>query len=64
MARRYRPASRRVKRRASAARGRRDRDLADVQHLLRLPGVNRAEMRAAFERAGLEERFDEIDRRP
>jgi hypothetical protein len=38
------------------------RDLADVQHLLRLPGVDRAEMRGAFERAGLGGRFDEIDR--
>jgi len=39
------------------------RDLADIQDLLELPGVDLGEVRAYFERAGLLERFDEI-RRP
>lgn len=38
-------------------------DLADVQELLGLPGVDEAEIRGYFERAGLGERFDAIRRR-
>jgi hypothetical protein len=37
-------------------------DLADIQALLRLPGVNAAEIRGYFERAGLADRFDAIQR--
>lgn len=35
-------------------------DLADVQHLLRLPGTDRAEVRGYFERAGLEEWYERL----
>jgi len=35
-------------------------DLADIRFLLTLPGVDRAEIRAYFERQGLLERFDEL----
>lgn len=35
-------------------------EMLDVQFLLRLPGVDRAEVRGYFERQGLVERFDEI----
>lgn len=38
------------------------RDLADVQHLLGVPGVDRGEVRGYFERAGLVERYREIER--
>jgi hypothetical protein len=38
------------------------RDLADVQALMRLPGIDAAEVRGYFERAGLEERYDELKR--
>ena len=37
-------------------------DLADVRLLLGLPGIDRDEVRAYFERAGLGERFDELQR--
>ncbi len=37
-------------------------DLADVRLLLGLPGVDHAEIRAYFEKAGLGERFDELER--
>lgn len=37
-------------------------DLADIQFLLRLPGVDEAEIRGYFERAGLLERYREIER--
>jgi hypothetical protein len=39
------------------------RDLADIQDLLELPGIDVGEVRGYFERAGLLERFDEL-RRP
>lgn len=35
-------------------------EMLDVQFLLRLPGVDRAEVRGYFERQGLADRFDEI----
>lgn len=35
-------------------------EMLDVQFLLRLPGVDRDEVRGYFERQGLAERFDEI----
>ncbi len=37
-------------------------EMADVQFLLRLPGIDEGEIRGYFERAGLRERFDEIKR--
>ncbi len=37
-------------------------DMADVQALLRLPGVDTAEVRGYFERAGLLDRYDAIQR--
>jgi hypothetical protein len=37
-------------------------DLADVQALLRLPGVDAAEVRTYFERAGLLDRYDALRR--
>ncbi len=37
------------------------RDLADVAHLLGLPGVDRDEVRRYFERYGLAERFRELE---
>ncbi len=37
-------------------------DMADIQFLLRLPGVDEAEIRGYFERAGLLERYLEIKR--
>jgi hypothetical protein len=37
-------------------------DLADIQALLRLPGVNATEVRGYFERAGLLEEYDAIRR--
>jgi len=36
------------------------REMADIQHLLSRPGVDRAQVKHYFERAGLLERFDEI----
>jgi hypothetical protein len=39
------------------------RDLADIQDLLELPGIDVGEIRGYFARAGLLERFDEL-RRP
>lgn len=42
--------------------GRRLRDLADVRSLLALPGVDRAEVREQFEKRGLREELDEIER--
>jgi hypothetical protein len=41
--------------------GRALRDLADVQFLLGLPGVDRDQMRLLFRRRGLEARFDELE---
>jgi len=38
------------------------RDLADIQDLLELPGIDVGEVRAYFARAGLLERFDELGR--
>jgi hypothetical protein len=35
-------------------------DLADVQYLLRLAGIDRAEVRGYFERAGLQEWYDKL----
>jgi hypothetical protein len=37
-------------------------DMADVQALVRLPGVDQAEVRGYFERAGLLDRYDAIKR--
>jgi hypothetical protein len=36
-------------------------DLVDIAYLLRLEGVNRDEVRGYFVRAGLEERWRELD---
>lgn len=36
-------------------------EMADIRFLLGLPGVDRAEIRAYFERHGMKERFDELD---
>jgi hypothetical protein len=41
---------------------RRLRELADIQFLLGLPGVDAREIRGYFERAGLLDRYDELDR--
>jgi hypothetical protein len=38
------------------------RDLADIQDLLELPGIDVDEVRGYFERAGLLDRFDELRR--
>jgi hypothetical protein len=38
------------------------KDLADVQALMRLPGVDLAEVRGYFARAGLGARYDELTR--
>lgn len=38
------------------------RDLADLQLLLALPGVDKAEVRGYFQRHGLLERFHELER--
>lgn len=37
-------------------------DLADIRSLLVLPGVDRAEVRDYFERHGLKDRYDELER--
>jgi predicted nucleotidyltransferase len=37
-------------------------ELADIQFLLRLPGVDEEEIRGYFEKQGLLEKFDEIKR--
>jgi hypothetical protein len=37
-------------------------DMADVQALLRLPGVDAAEVRGYFERAGMLDKYDAIQR--
>jgi hypothetical protein len=37
-------------------------DLADIQFLLAVPGVDEDEVRGYFERAGLRDRFDELKR--
>jgi hypothetical protein len=37
-------------------------EMADIRFLLGLPGVDRGEIRGYFERAGLVERYDEIER--
>jgi hypothetical protein len=37
-------------------------EMADVQFLLRLPGIDEAEIRGYFEQAGLRDRFDDIKR--
>ena len=36
------------------------KEMADIQYLLQLPGVDEAEIRRYFDKAGLSERFDEI----
>jgi len=36
------------------------KELADIQFLLQVPGVDDVEIRGYFEKAGLSERFDEI----
>src|SRR5438067_5659183 len=36
------------------------KEMADIQFLLQLPGVDEAEIRGYFEKAGIPERFDEI----
>ncbi len=42
--------------------GRTLQDMADIRFLLQLPQVDRGEVRAYFEKHGLVERFDEIER--
>lgn len=37
-------------------------DLADIRFLLTLPGTDRVEIRGYFERHGLKERFDDLER--
>ena len=37
-------------------------DMADIQFLMRLPGVDRDEIRGYFERSGQLERFDELEK--
>lgn len=37
-------------------------DLADIRNLLLLPGVDRSEVRQSFERHGMLERFDELEK--
>jgi hypothetical protein len=41
-------------------RSRELQDLADIQALLRIPGVNATEVRGYFERAGLLDRYDAL----
>jgi len=36
------------------------REMADIQHLLELPGIDRDEVRGYFEKFGQRERFDEL----
>jgi len=43
--------------------GRVHHEMADIRYLLSLEGVDEDEVRAYFERAGLKERFDELQRR-
>ena len=38
------------------------REMADIQHLLELPGIDRDEVRGYFEKFGQLERFDELTR--
>jgi hypothetical protein len=38
------------------------KDLADVQALMRLPGIDTEEVRGYFQRAGLGDRYDELQR--
>ena len=38
------------------------RDLADISYLIRLDGVNLGEVRGYFARAGLEEKWRELER--
>ncbi|MEA2691175.1 MAG: hypothetical protein QOJ16_562 [Acidobacteriota bacterium] len=40
--------------------GRTFQELADIRFLIRLPGVDRQEVRAYFDRYGMRERFDEL----
>lgn len=42
--------------------GRAFQDMADIRFLIHLPDVDRREVRAYFDRHGLKERFDEIER--
>jgi hypothetical protein len=42
--------------------GRSFQDMADIRFLLQLPRVDRLEVRAYFDRHGLRERFDDIER--
>jgi hypothetical protein len=37
-------------------------EMADIRFLLNLPGVNRQEVRTYFDRHGLKDRFDELER--
>ncbi|MFL5275717.1 MAG: nucleotidyl transferase AbiEii/AbiGii toxin family protein [Myxococcales bacterium] len=37
------------------------KEMADIQFLLQLPGVDQAQIRRYFDEAGLSERFDEIE---
>jgi hypothetical protein len=40
------------------------RELADIEFLMRQPGIDEAEIRGYFERAGLRARYDELKRLP
>jgi hypothetical protein len=51
---------RHVRRRVAAPVRRTLKEMADIQFLLQLPGVDQAEIRRYFDEAGLSERFDEI----
>jgi hypothetical protein len=42
--------------------GRTFQEMADIRFLLHLPGVDRQEIRAYFERYGMGERFDELEK--
>lgn len=41
--------------------GRRHQELADIRSLMGLPGIQTQEIRAYFERYGLEEEFDDLE---
>ena len=38
------------------------REMADIQFLLRVPGIDEQEVRGYFERSGLPEKYDELKR--
>jgi hypothetical protein len=42
--------------------GRTFQEMADIRFLLQLPGVDRREVKAYFDRHGLKERFDELEK--